>query len=81
MLCKHEVVGSIPSASTTLRSSSFGWLTPVSRAKSVELGLSAEALAQADWFEIFHRVEISVLGGALLGVGLCCCLRLWIGFL
>lgn len=38
--------------STTLRSSSFGWLTPVSRTKSVELGVSSEALAKEDWFEI-----------------------------
>lgn len=43
--------GSNPSPSATLRSSSFGWLAPVSRTKLVELGVSSEALAKEDWFE------------------------------
>ena len=43
MLCKHEVVGSIPSASTTLRSSSFGW--QATRNRTSGEGVSAEALA------------------------------------
>ena len=52
-----RIVGSNPTPSATLRSSSFGWLTPVSRTKSVELGVSSEALAKEDWFEVSPMIS------------------------
>ncbi len=45
LLCKQGVVGSIPSGSTTLRSSSFGWQAT---RRSLDEGVSTEALAQVD---------------------------------
>ena len=41
--------GSNPSLSASLRSASYGWLTPVRRTKFAERRLSSEALAKGDW--------------------------------
>ena len=44
--------GSNPSLSASLRSASFGWLTPVRQARRDRARLSSEALAKEDWCNV-----------------------------
>ena len=44
------LVGSNPTLSASLRSSSFGWLTPEASQSEIRAKLPAEALAKEGWF-------------------------------
>jgi hypothetical protein len=56
VLCKHEVVGSIPSGSTSLR-----WLKPATARQAGSEGCHAEALAQAGhrWLDNISSAKTS----------------------